>query len=454
MGRFLDWYIVYYVGEGRGLMKRLPMVRGAVVLAAAAIFSVSLAGGCIAKEQTMLEETRSLITASYQLDGGTATELNKTYTASNTDESGIYVENGGVLLLKSCTVHTSGASSDTVEPFRSSMWGVNAAVFANAKGDITCVGGEVTTTGFVAGGLFATCGGSIDMANASIKTTGAFSHGADATYGGTISLTDVTVETTNDHASALATDFGGGRLNLKRVTAAAEGRWSAGVYSDWNGSVTIIDSKLTSEKAEGGVVAGNGVLNITNSNISGGTNALMIHNPITPITDTSYVPTGKAIITGGSLHSTTSAAILVREANAAITVQHGTVITSGTGIIVEAKSSDKTASKVSFMANDNALKGAFISDANSSIEITLANGSTLKGTIKSAALSLDVSSTWTVAEDSVLTVLDDKAGISGTTITNIIGNGHNVYYAKDLDANSTLGGLTYSLVNGGRLIPQ
>ncbi|MBP2651592.1 MAG: hypothetical protein H6Q74_2417 [Firmicutes bacterium] len=435
-------------------MKKFPIVRGAIALAAVAIFSVSLAGICVAKEQIMPQETRSLITASYLLDGGTATESDKAYTAANANESGIYVENGGVLLLKNCTVDTTGASTDTAEPFNSSMWGVNAAIFANAKGDITCIGGEVTTTGFVAGGLFATCGGSIDMANASIKTTGGFSHGADATYGGTISLTDVTVETANDHASALATDYGGGRLNLKRVTATAAGRWSAGVYSDWNGSVTIIDSKLVSPQAEGGVIAGNGILNITNSSIVGGTNGLMIHNPITPVTDTSYVPTGKAIFTGGSLCSIGGGAILVREAKAAVTVQHGTVITSGTRTIVEAKSSDKTASDVTFMANDNVLKGAFISDANSSIEIKLMNGSALDGAIKVAALSIDATSTWTVAEDSVLTVLDDKDGISGTTITNIVGNGHNVYYAKDLSANSALGGLTYSLVNGGQLIPR
>ena len=42
---------------------------------------------------------------------------------------------------------------------------------------------------------------------------------------------------------------------------------------------------------------------------------------------------------------------------------------------------------------------------------------------------------------------------SGSTITNIIGNSHTVYYDASLAANSTLGGKTYSLVCTGTLKP-
>lgn len=48
-----------------------------------------------------------------------------------------------------------------------------------------------------------------------------------------------------------------------------------------------------------------------------------------------------------------------------------------------------------------------------------------------------------------LTNLTDSSGISGTTITNITGNGHTVSYDASLAANSALGGKTYSLVGGG-----
>jgi hypothetical protein len=46
------------------------------------------------------------------------------------------------------------------------------------------------------------------------------------------------------------------------------------------------------------------------------------------------------------------------------------------------------------------------------------------------------------------------AGISGTSVTNIIGNGNNVYYDATLSGNSALAGKTYSLVSVGSLLPK
>ncbi|MDR3745813.1 MAG: hypothetical protein P4K80_06750 [Acidobacteriaceae bacterium] len=52
---------------------------------------------------------------------------------------------------------------------------------------------------------------------------------------------------------------------------------------------------------------------------------------------------------------------------------------------------------------------------------------------------------------SYLTTLSDVAGISGTTVSNIVGNGYTVYYESS--NNSSLGGLTYTLSGGGYLKP-
>jgi hypothetical protein len=66
-------------------------------------------------------------------------------------------------------------------------------------------------------------------------------------------------------------------------------------------------------------------------------------------------------------------------------------------------------------------------------------------------LSLDTTSTWIVTGDCQLTTLQDAAGISGTSITNIIGNGHTVTY--DRSQNPSLAGKTYTLANGVSLKP-
>ena len=55
-------------------------------------------------------------------------------------------------------------------------------------------------------------------------------------------------------------------------------------------------------------------------------------------------------------------------------------------------------------------------------------------------------------DDSNLTSLTG-ARISGSTVTNIIGNGHTVTYAASLAANAKLADKTYKLAGGGELRP-
>ena len=72
------------------------------------------------------------------------------------------------------------------------------------------------------------------------------------------------------------------------------------------------------------------------------------------------------------------------------------------------------------------------------------------GTAKTAAVALDATSTWTVTADSHVTALTG-AVISGSSITNIVGNGHTVTY--DSASSPELGGKTYTLAGGGTLTP-
>ena len=91
------------------------------------------------------------------------------------------------------------------------------------------------------------------------------------------------------------------------------------------------------------------------------------------------------------------------------------------------------------------------------MSLVLQHGSALTGAIdtantaKAANLSLDATSTWTVTADSYLTCLSDATEVSGTSVTNINGNGHTVYY--DPSGCATLNGQTFNLNGGGTLIP-
>ena len=108
-------------------------------------------------------------------------------------------------------------------------------------------------------------------------------------------------------------------------------------------------------------------------------------------------------------------------------------------------------------ADSQALVGNMPADGLSSIALTLRNGATLTGSIdstnaaKSASVTLDASSSWTLTADSHVTTLSDSAGISGTSVTNITGNGHTLCYNSA--SNSSLGGKTYTLTGSGTLTP-
>jgi hypothetical protein len=98
-----------------------------------------------------------------------------------------------------------------------------------------------------------------------------------------------------------------------------------------------------------------------------------------------------------------------------------------------------------------------VADAISSITATLQNGSSLTGAVNasnaavSINLTLSTTSTWSTTGDSFLTSLTDPSGISGTTISNVIGNGHTIYY--DTRVCPALRGLTYIFSGGGSLKP-
>jgi hypothetical protein len=109
------------------------------------------------------------------------------------------------------------------------------------------------------------------------------------------------------------------------------------------------------------------------------------------------------------------------------------------------------------MANSQTLAGNVTVDVNSTAKFALHNQSTLTGalnsdnTAKEMELTLDATSLWNVTADSYLSCLTDVSGISGTSISNINGNGHTVYYVSA--SCPALNGKTYSLAGSGTLQP-
>lgn len=381
-------------------------------------------------------------TGTYTLKSGTVSKSGASYTSSTKDRSAVLVTKSGELTLTDAKVTTSGATSSSDE---SSFYGLNAGVLAEKGGKITLSGGTVSTTGTGANGVFAYGSGSaVTLTGTTIKATGRYAHGVMASGGGTLTLKNVTADTTGANSATIATDRGGGTVNVTGGKFTTSGQDAPGVYS--TGKITVTDAKVTATGAEGAVVEGANSVVFKDSTVTGGKNGVMLHQSGS---GDALVGTAAFTLDGGSLTAKGGDLFYVTNTTATITLKGGATVRESDGKVLDVTAK----SKAKLTAYGEKLTGNVLTDSTSSATVVLKQGSTLKGTINKAALTLDSTSTWTVTADSTLTTLAG-AKISGSSITNITSNGHTVYYDKSLTANKALGGKTYTLAGGGKLVAK
>jgi hypothetical protein len=146
----------------------------------------------------------------------------------------------------------------------------------------------------------------------------------------------------------------------------------------------------------------------------------------------------------------------------------GVMITNNVGTLLTAEAlnsgtwgtAGSNGGKVTFTASGTALTGNVIVDDISTAAVSLTDASTLSGEINNAAtgetvsLALDSTSNWTVTGTSYLTTLTGLE-LNGTTVTNIVGNGHCVYYSgSTINGSSSSTTYTLSGTSGGYLAPK
>lgn len=403
--------------------------------------------------------TITTVNSTYVVDGKEDSQNSQNYTASAEDTSAVFVTNNGKLTLTNVDITTTGNSSSTDN---SSFYGLNAGVLVNQGASLNMSGSTVTTSGIGANGVFSSgMGSTVTLADSAINATGDGGHAVMATLGGVMTVTNVNMTTSGGSASAIATDRGSGTINVSGGTVKTSGNNSAGIYS--TGAITAKGTTFTASGAEVAVIEGGNSITLTDSNLTS-TKAdkwgVMIYQSMSGDaegTEGTFTMTGGSLALsapGGSLFFVTNstANILLKGVEAsetsgvflkAVADQWGTTGSNGGNALVT--------------ADGQTLTGNVTADAISTVNLTLQNSSTLNGalnsekTAKSIMLILDATSLWNVTADSYLTCLTDASGISGTSISNINGNGHTVYY--DTGSCSALNGLTYNLKGSGTLQP-
>jgi hypothetical protein len=395
------------------------------------------------------------------LNGGTVTESDQTYAASNEDQSGIYVTDGGALTLNNVSVKTSGNNSSDEN---SSFYGLNAGVLASSGSTITMNGGSISTTGTGANGAFATGEGTtVNLSDVTINATGDGGHGVMATLDGVMNLTNVDMTTSGAHSAPIATDRDGGTINATGGTLTTSGQDSPCYYS--TGTLNIENSTCNATGSESVVIEGANTVNLIDSTLTSSVAdkwGVMIYQSFSGDAQGSD---GIFTMTGGSLAHTDANGPLFYVTNTTgyITL-NGVDVKAASGILIKAEGNDRWGTSgsnggtVILVTDAQTLSGDLVADEISSITATLQNGSSLTGavdagnTAKEINLTLDFSSNWTVIADSYLSWLTDPDGTSGTTINNINGNGHTVYYNASLCTD--FGRQTFALNGGGTLTPM
>jgi hypothetical protein len=406
-----------------------------------------------------VDEGLSTATGAYTLDGQTTTESNQTYIASAEDQSGVYVINGGNLTLTNAVIETSGNTSSDEN---SSFYGLNAGVLAAYDSTISVSDSTITTSGTGANGAFATGSGSVvNLTNVVINATGDGGHGVMATQGGTMNLTNVTFNTSGAHSAPVATDRGSGAISTTDDIITTSGMDSPCYYS--TGVITVNEATCNALGSEAVVIEGANSVILTDSNLSSSVAdkwGVMIYQSFSGDAEGTD---GVFTMTGGSLAYTDPNGPLFYITNLTgnITLKSVTT-TAASGTLLQAAANDRWGTSgfnggtAVLIADAQTLNGNLKADSLSAIIATLQNGSTLTGAVnaensaKSMTLTLDATSTWNVTADSYVTSLNG-AGVSGETVTNIVGNGFTIYY--DMAACPDLNGQTYALSGGGYLKP-
>ena len=162
---------------------------------------------------------------------------------------------------------------------------------------------------------------------------------------------------------------------------------------------------------------------------------------------------------GGSLKAAVGPLFYITNTESVIELK-GADLTAPSGTLLAASAdrwgnTGSNGGVVTFKAEDETLNGNITCDNLSSVTVILQNSTTITGAINtgnmggSATLTLDPTSAWNVTGISYLTNLTDE----DFTLANIKDNGYTVYYNADGSTNSWLGGRTYTLTDGGELIP-
>ena len=406
--------------------------------------------------QGSMGSTSMELSAKYTVSSGSKKVTSKTITDSNSDENAVLVTGGGKLKLTDVNIKKTG---DTSSEDGSNFYGLNAAVAVQADSTAVISGGKIVTDSDGSNAVFATGENArVTVTGTTIYTKGNSSRGLDATYGGTVTGSDLVIKTLGAHCAPLATDRGGGTVTVSDSKLYSSGDGSPCIYSTGDISAASCTGKATG--AQIAVVEGKNSITLDKCTLIGaGKNGVMLYQSTSGDAD---VGTAVFSCKNSALKTTSTGPMFYITNTDAVINLENTKLVFSSGVLIDTAGNNtnnwgregENGGNVTLNAAKQTLKGDITCDSISSAEINLSAGSSLTGAIDTAntgdvSVTLDSTSKWNVTADSYVTAITDADG----TYSNIISNGHTIYYSASDSRNSALGGRTVTLSDGGRLVP-
>ena len=381
-----------------------------------------------------------------------AAELtDQTYASETVDESALIVNTSDAVSITNPTVTKTG-SSDGGD--NCNFYGLNAALLVMGGSTTTITGGTIESSASGANGVFsyggnngrngaAGDGTTVIISDTTITTTGDGSGGIMTTGGGVTYASNLTVNTSGRSSAAIRTDRGGGTVVVDGGTYTTNGLGSPAIYS--TADITVKNSTLVSNLSEGVCIEGMNSITLENcdmtaNNTQCNSNAtfhdtIMIYQSMSGDADSG---TSSFTMTGGSLTSLSGHMFHVTNTHAVITLSGVTLNNEGSDVLLSVCDDgwSGASNTAELVADAQALSGTILVGDNSTLTLTLSNGSTFEGTVSgeivnakgntvsteigTVSVIMDSTSTWILTADTYLTSFEGDA-------VNVIGNGYTLY---------------------------
>jgi len=381
-----------------------------------------------------------------------AAELaDQAYSSETADESALIVNTADAVTISNPTVTKTG---DSDGGDNCNFYGLNAGLLVMGGSTTTITGGTIETSASGANGVFsyggngghngaAGDGTTVVISDTTITTTGDGSGGIMTTGGGITYASNLTVTTSGRSSAAIRTDRGGGTVVVDGGTYTTNGLGSPAIYS--TADITVKNAALVSNLSEGVCIEGMNSITLENcelvaNNTQCNGNAtfhdtIMIYQSMSGDADSG---TSSFTMTGGSLTSLSGHMFHVTNTHAVITLSGVNLVNEGSDILLSVCDDGWSgASNIADLVADNqALAGTILVGNNSTLTLSLTNGSSFEGTFsgkienaKGTVIStevgtvnvvLDSSSTWTLTADTYITSFEGA-------VTGVIGNGYTLF---------------------------